>query len=287
MDRPKLVQATGSFFGGAPRTYTRAIWYRQDEADFNANMHDEDVRNIQEKPLEDLDEDPYAEGREQEMPAGPGEIEQIRKDFRDPLLLQKVKENWRIGDSVGQTAQMLAAQEIQMRAEVRRAIEQATQQQSLFDTNYARCVPEALRNAFLSTPEAEQVCNALVPMLLTQAAVAEQCQIHLTEQQLMRHMFTTGCTFHNAETRILVGHVAHHAPSDAADLYRGTYGDFSDETLHCHWNGDENTTTMRILVFLMSPDDYQVRLVCHVVDKDVLCFRTFQFMRPLETGKAM
>lgn len=281
METPKLVQAKGSFLGGGQRTYTRALWYRQDEADFNANMHDEPLDRIPIRPMAELDEDPYAEGRELEMPAGPTEIEQLRKDFQDPLLAETIKKNWRIGEPVGKSAQALAAEEIRLRNEVRRAVIQAEQQQSLFDTNFARCVPDLYRKAFLTSPEAEQVCASLVPMLLTQSAVSECCQIHVTADQMRRIMYGAGCTLLAEESKVLRGHVQMHAPANENDLYASTYGAKNDESLHCHWNQADNTTAMRIMIFVMPPDNYRIRVVCHEVAANVLCFRTFQFMHPV------
>jgi len=278
----RYARASGTF-GGEARTYTRHVWYRGDEADFDADMHP----LTEARSAADLDVDAFAEGRHSDIFEDPGSIAQFRQDVHSARMQAMVKDRWlgHAGDADAmherfrrRTADELAADQVRTRAEVLRAIEDARQQTSLFDTNYARCVPANLVDAFLRTPETEDVCAALVPMLLRQTTLNGAVAGHATEQQLRRIMLHTGCTFASAETRTLTGHVARHAPPPGQDdtLYRGAY-----HGPHAHHNADADTTTVRLLVFNVPPDQYQVRLVCLVADeaKGTLCFRTFQFIR--------
>lgn len=299
METARYARASGTF-GGEPRAYTRHVWYRGDEADFDADMHP----LTEARSAADLDVDAFAEGRHSDIFEDPGSIAQFRQDVHSARMQAMVKDRWlgaggasTIGGSVvpseasdaaavhdrfrRRTADELAADQVRMRAEVMRAMEDARQQTSLFDTNYARCIPANIVHAFLRTPETEDVCAALVPMLLRQTTLNGAVAGHATEQQMRRIMLQTGCTFASAETRTLPGHIARHAPPAQQDdtLYRGAY-----HGPHAHHNADADTTTVRILVFNVPPDQYQVRLVCLVVGHstnaaELLCFRTFQFLR--------
>lgn len=275
MEHPNYTRATGAFAGQA-RTYTRHVLYRQDEGDFDANMHDEDVAAAWQAmaaagaaPL-DMD-DPYAEAGLSIHHEEPGAISQFRTDLHSPYLQSLVQRNLRLGGGgdgrgdgsgarneprpVTQTAEQRRLDQERTRAEIARAMEQARSQQSVLDPEFAAAVPPQVRRKFLATPEAEDVCQQLVPMLLAAAAGAGAL---VTEWQLRRILCRAGCDAPaTAETRPA-------APGHALPL--------------------------RLFTALLPPHSYQVRVACDLLLREdtsggssdesanVLRFRAFQFL---------
>lgn len=283
MPRYQRTEKAVRFGGGngMTRSYTRHVLYRDDEADYDGDMH-ETSREI--RPLAGLYEDPFAEAGYSDLLEDPVLIQQFRSDVQSREMRDIVQRN-RIGRSELMLRQR-EAQQVRTRADLLRAVEQSRQQQALLDTAYAHSIPAAQRDAFLAVPEVEHVCAVLVPMMLAHAA---GFFTHLTETQLDRVMRAAGCESCSAETRSLPGHINDHRPPPGQDftLYRN-----SQVAEHAHYDEANEATPMRVLTYTLPPDKYAVTVVSHVVATPtagsdagdrVLCFRTFHFGRPRQS----
>ena len=266
-----------------PRTVTRQTWYPTDDGDYDGTMHVVPVT-----AGAALYEDPYDEGRELEMLETPDVIAQVRADVASDAVRALVQTNWRIrGTTERQAAPALEREQAQakIRAEVLRAAQRAQEHQYLLDTNWARCIPEAVRPQFLATPETEDVTQALVPLLMLQSAGCGTCTacrpVHLTHDQLQRVVLLTGCEYTRTQWHTLPGHVHGSTPPDDT-VYGGLARD--DARVHWHYDAQRDATDLCVMEFTMPPDQYTVRVVSLVAARDVLCFRTFQFGRPASTA---
>jgi len=329
MTRPRSFLNKNEFYG-EERTYTRQRLYRKDDGDFNAALHAEPLDKVRagiRQKLSDLDEDPYAEAGYVGIEETDAAKDQFRSDvahprFRNRLNAMRSIPGPALADNTlyeaSSAADAAAAakatstvvasvrelrlareREARTRAEIIRAMERSQTQRSLFTVDYARCVPEEYAREFLSGLEASTVCDALVPMLNTRT---DRLRYHMEEGQLRRVMFDVGTHFERGENIELLGHLRDHAPLPPQE--NGWYTPELLRSEHVHYDADANTTSIRVLNFLIPTSaadadgrellevsdaaGYRVKVVCHLVEPDtaheeynVLCFRTFYFSRYL------
>lgn len=240
--------------------------YSGKDSDYDGDMHETSRARV---PVNELDVDPYEEGMHREMQETPENIAQFRKDLRDSRLLERVQKNWRSEANTSRVLQSdLEQQQARLREETVRAMRQARNQQSLFDLDYARSVPEAVRGSFLALPQTERVCAALVPMLITQNAPGTTHQTHVTEEAMKRVLLASGCEELSCGPETVHGHASEHEPR------------LIGVGVHAHFDAASKTTPLRVLVFAVPPDKYRVRVVCHCAPDNLLCFRAFHFLQP-------
>jgi len=263
--------ANGTFFDNEPRTFTGHVLYGDKDADYNGEMHEMSRSQV---PLDKLDIDAYEEGKYVEMRERQSSIDQFRSDVLDHRLAERLRKNWRSeANTTRPLHSELEQQHARLREETLRALRQSRQQESLFDADYLRAVPESVRWQFSTFPQTEQVCAALVPMLIAQNAPGTAHQTHVTEEAMKRVLFASGCSFVSSHPETVDGHVSRHEPR------------LTGVGAHAHYDTKTKTTPVRVLTFSVPPDNYRVRVVCHRVfgepgGEELLCFRTFHFLQP-------
>jgi len=304
MTRPVSFTGTGTF-GGAVRAYTRQRLYRFDEADFNAAMHDTPTTRPPPIIRPGTDSvDPYEEGKYAELVEAPAAIDQFRADAAGAEFQAILARRRAVPSALAGTAAAAPFAQIDRLARQRRvaivdAMARATAQASLFDVQYAACVPHVHRRAFLASVEISSMCGALLPALLNRH---ESFRAHLPEEHWIRALTNAGGVLESIVTQVLPGHLRAYVPPECRDWY-------TRDVLaspHAHHEAATNTTTVRILTFRLHTDGaatrasgnadddgaldggYRVRVVAHLVGAgaaaparqtpDVLCFRAFQFL---------
>lgn len=283
-------------FGGERRDVTRHRLYHGDETAFDADLVTEAatrarLRKDARGELIDDGDDPYAEANYVRVHETAAAIDQLRADVTSERFRTLVKSRSTVLGTERTNAERLREQQ---RASMLAAMRATSIESSLFSLAYASCVPAEFRTEFLGAVEVRSVLGALVPTLMTRR---ESARYHLTEEHWRRALADVGGQFKRAETRVLAGHLRSFAPLPPAE--NGWYTHERVESEHAHYDAHTRTTTMRVLVFQIQTlaaatavDDgvvldkrrdsdagYYVRLVFHVVDEDVLCFRSFHFAR--------
>lgn len=256
---PRAVVGESYTFGGTLRTYTRQV----------VDSDSDDDAPVTEAV------DAYEETGWRAIEETPAAIARFKEDVASSRF-QSLVQHTRLPQQRGRlTNDIDMAHELRERHDtILRAMDEATRMKSLLSLDAFAYVPRDHVREFAR--EARAFVALLCPFLFVSD---ERYRLHRSETAWARELAALGATFVNGVTDTLDGHLRDLASHDT-DY---TPAMLASEHAHCV----RGTTPLRVLSFkvpslsLNGADDggYHVVLVCHRVDADTLCFRTFYFAR--------